>query len=317
MKEYYEEQLKDQPMKVAALLGQGCFTHDFLAVLMTNTPTAETMNLVDKIQSHTFSEQIDLLKLWAKARFNRLMSMKNLTTTMTRADRESSPQKGKTDTKDRGIGKKAEQAVKDALRKFNPAMAQMSQAEGNDQTKSNDKNVTSFESAASKNNKMFMRMFASRLSGKEQTEVIPPLFKEAASLIKHDDFSEKEKLSLTYGMAHYTGCLVCQALLNKFGARAAIFPHLFLFNRMGRFPMVRYCPNLLRMPIDERIQLVEKLPEEVKICKACSTVYKTKCNMCEHPRPDQRRPACKGSGIHPIFCACNDCTQKIDRWKAV
>ena len=49
MKEYYQQQLKDQPMKVAALLGQGCFTHDFLAVLMTNTPTAETMNLVDKI----------------------------------------------------------------------------------------------------------------------------------------------------------------------------------------------------------------------------------------------------------------------------
>ena len=39
--------------------------------------------------------------------------------------------------------------------------------------------------------------------------------------------------------------------------------------------------------------------------------------MCEHPKPDQRKPACKGSGIHPIFCACNDCTQKIDRWKAV
>ena len=47
MKEYYQEQLKDQPMKMAALLGQGCFTHDFLAVLMTNTPTAETMDLVD------------------------------------------------------------------------------------------------------------------------------------------------------------------------------------------------------------------------------------------------------------------------------
>ena len=101
---------------------------------------------------------------------------------------------------------------------------------------------------ASRNNRMFMRMFANRISGKEQTEVIPPLFKEAALLIKHDDFSEKEKLSLTYGMAHHTGCLVCQALLNKFGARAAIFPHLFLFNRLGRFPMVRYCPNLMRMP---------------------------------------------------------------------
>ena len=61
---------------------------------------------------------------------------------------------------------------------------------------------------ASRNNRMFMRMFANRISGKEQTEVIPPLFKEAALLIKHDDFSEKEKLSLTYGMAHYTGCLV-------------------------------------------------------------------------------------------------------------
>ena len=83
MKEYYQEQLKDQPMKMAALLGQGCFAHDFLAVLMTNTPTAETMDLMDKIQSHTFSEQINLLKLWAKSRFNRLMSMKNLTKTMT------------------------------------------------------------------------------------------------------------------------------------------------------------------------------------------------------------------------------------------
>ena len=194
-------------------------------------------------------------------------------------------------------------------------MAQMSQAEGNDQTKSNDKNVTSFESAASKNNKMFMRMFASRLSGKEQTEVIPPLFKEAASLIKHNDFSEKEKLSLTYGMAHHTGCLICQALLNKFGARAAIFPHLFLFNRLNKFPVVRNCPNLMRMPVAKRIQLVEKLPEEVKICKKCSAVYKRECNMCR--RPDQTNPACKGSVIHPIFCACNDCTQKIDRWKAV
>ena len=104
---------------------------------------------------------------------------------------------------------------------------------------------------------MFMRMFANRLSGKEQTEVIPPLFKEAASLIKHDDFSEKEKLSLTYGMAHYKGCLVCQALLNKFGARAAIFPHLFLFNSTKRYPAVRHCLSLMRMPIAKRIQLIE------------------------------------------------------------
>ena len=66
-------------MKVAALLAQGCFTHDFLAVLMINTPTAETMNLVDKIQNYNFSEQIDLLKLWAKARLNKLISMKSLT----------------------------------------------------------------------------------------------------------------------------------------------------------------------------------------------------------------------------------------------
>merc|ERR1712030_96502 len=134
MREFYQQQLKDQPMKLAALLVQGCFTHDFLAVLMTNTPTTETMNLVDQLQSHEFGEQIDLLKLWAKARQNRLMSMKNLTATMIRADREPSPQKNKTDARDKGIGKKAEQAVKDALRKFNPSMAQMSQAEGNHQT---------------------------------------------------------------------------------------------------------------------------------------------------------------------------------------
>ena len=73
MREFYQQQLK-----LAAHLGQGCFTHDFLAVLMTNTPTTETMNLVDQLQSHEFGEQIDLLKLWAKARLNRLMSVKQL-----------------------------------------------------------------------------------------------------------------------------------------------------------------------------------------------------------------------------------------------
>ena len=65
MREFYQQQLKNQPMKLATHLGQGCFTHDFLAVLMTNTPTTETMNLVDQLQSHEFGKQIDLLKLWA------------------------------------------------------------------------------------------------------------------------------------------------------------------------------------------------------------------------------------------------------------
>ena len=143
---------------------------------------------------------------------------------MTRADRESSPQKGRIETKDKGIGKKAEQAVKGALRKFNPAMAQMTQAEDNNQTRNNDRNETNSKLIFFKANGMFMRMFANRLSGKEQTEVIPPLFKEAASLIKHDDFSEKEKLSLAYGMAHYRGCPVCQALLNKFGESSNLSP---------------------------------------------------------------------------------------------
>ena len=213
----------------------------------------ETMNLVDKLQSHEFGKQIDLLKIWAKERLNRLMSMKNLTATMARTDRESSPQRTKTDTKDKMLNKKAEQAVKDALRKFNPAMAQMSQTETNDQTKGRDKNVTSSETAASKNNKMFMKIFANQLSGEEQTETVPPMFVEAASLITHGDFTNEEKLLLTYGMAHYTGCLICQALLNKFGARAVIFPHLFLHNRMNRFPVVGHCPNLMRMPVAKRI----------------------------------------------------------------
>merc|ERR1712030_284685 len=100
---------------------------------------------------------------------------------MARGDKDSSPQKGKTDARDKGMSKKVEQAVKDALRKFNPAMAQMSQAEDSNQTRNNDRNATSFESAASKNNKMCMRMFANRLSGREQSEIIPPFFKEAAS----------------------------------------------------------------------------------------------------------------------------------------
>merc|ERR1712030_183925 len=86
----------------------------------------------------------------------------------------------------------------------------------------------------------------------------------------HGDFTNEEKLLLTHGMAHYTGCLICQALLNKFGARAVIFPHLFLFNKMNRFPVVRTCPNLMRMPVAKRIQLVEKSPGEVKICKKCT-----------------------------------------------
>ena len=43
MREFYREQFKHQPMKLAAHLGQGCFTHDFLEVLLTNTPPMETM----------------------------------------------------------------------------------------------------------------------------------------------------------------------------------------------------------------------------------------------------------------------------------
>ena len=97
---------------------------------------------------------------------------------MVRADRESSPQRNKTDARDKGLSKKAEQSVKDALKKLNPAMAQMSQTETNDQTKGRDKDITSSETAASKNNKMFMKIFANRLSGKEQTETVPSLFVE-------------------------------------------------------------------------------------------------------------------------------------------
>ena len=65
MREFYQEQFKNQPMKLAAHLGQGCFTPDFLAVLLTNTPSMETMNLVDQLQSHEFSDQIHQLKTWA------------------------------------------------------------------------------------------------------------------------------------------------------------------------------------------------------------------------------------------------------------
>ena len=99
-------------------------------------------------------------------------------------------------------------------------------------------------------------------------------------------------------MAHYTGCLICQALLNS---------------RMNRFPVARHRPNLMRMPVAKRIQLIDKLPGEVKICRRCSTVYEKECNMC--PKTPMHH-ICKDSGIHPIFCACVDCTQKVDRWKA-
>ena len=37
MREFYQQQLKDQPMKLAMHLSQGCFTQDFLAVLLMNT----------------------------------------------------------------------------------------------------------------------------------------------------------------------------------------------------------------------------------------------------------------------------------------
>ena len=37
--------------------------------------------------------------------------------------------------------------------------------------------------------------------------------------------------------------------------------------------------------------------------------------MC--PQFGQMHPACKDSGIHPIFCACVDCTRKVDRWKSI
>ena len=88
-------------------------------------------------------------------------------------------------------------------------MAQMSQTETDDQTKCRDKKIVNPDTASSNNNKMFMKIFVNRLSGREQTETVPPMFVEAASLITHGDFTNEEKLLLTYGMAHYTGCLIC------------------------------------------------------------------------------------------------------------
>ena len=66
MKEFCQEQFKNQPRKLAAHLAQGCFTHDFAACLIFQIPPMEMMNLVYQFQSHKLSEQIDRLKTWVR-----------------------------------------------------------------------------------------------------------------------------------------------------------------------------------------------------------------------------------------------------------
>ena len=81
---------------------------------------------------------------------------------------------------------------------------------------------------------------------------------------------------------------------------------------MHRYPILRHCPNLLRMSVAKRIQLLDKLTEGVKICQRCSNPYEGECKACN------RIPyvhICKKSNLHPIFCACITCAERVDIWK--
>ena len=156
----------------------------------------------------------------------------------------------------------------------------MPQTDTNEPPKDKDKNATAPDPLVIKTNARIMKIFSNLISGREQTEAVPPIFVKAASLITNRDFTNEEKMLLVYGMAHSNGRSFCLYFLNKSGSKLFIFPHLFLQAQMHKFPVLRHCPNLLRMSVAKRIQLLDKLPERVKICQRCSNPYENKCKPC-------------------------------------
>ena len=106
-------------------------------------------------------------------------------------------------------------------------------------------------------------------------------FSSSHQLINHRDFTnEVDKQCAVFLSGHREGCLICLFLLNRFGKKFIILPHLNHFpgKSFNYFPSrnSRFCPSLLRMNQASRLELVNKIKE---LCAGC--LRRRGANMCQ------------------------------------
>ena len=112
-------------------------------------------------------------------------------------------------------------------------------------------------------------------------------------------------------MGFRSGCPFCIFLLNTLDKGLILFPHLFLNPKgIGKFHHTRCCPNLLRMNVHKRNQLVERLPEDL-ICKVCASVKRDggRCPCLFYKR------SCPDSKLNKVFCSCEKCCIAVENIK--
>merc|ERR1711888_144565 len=131
-------------------------------------------------------------------------------------------------------------------------------------------------------------------------------FSSSHQLINHRDFTnEVDKQCAVFLSGHREGCLICLFLLNRFGKKFIILPHLNFtpHNRVNYFPSRNssFCPSLLRMNQASRLELVNKI---TGLCAGC--LRRRGANMCQTCN-GKNNVSCRVSQKHPYLCACARC----------
>ena len=101
------------------------------------------------------------------------------------------------------------------------------------------------------------------------------------------------------------GCLICLFLLNRFGKKFMMLPHLQFtgHNNFHYFPSrnSNFCPSLLRINQASRLELVNEI---TGLCAGC--LKRRGADVCYHCN-GKNNVSCKTSQKHPHLCACAHC----------
>ena len=311
----------------------GCFSSSFCSALLQSMPVEEQMSLNRDTMQMDYKSQLEFYYQWNYRRLNEMYRMSNNCDQSIHDNSNTKPKKPtQDDTAERSdaIGNDPTKVIlrKPRQRAFQALGAQTEEIpKDSNSNKNNQLEKFEVKIATTKFNQEQLRLFAIYLRSdktpkhtfKDEDDNIPHQldFANAHHLIQNPNLTEEQKTFIIMMTANRRGCLVCITLVELFGLKYKLLPHLHLYSNKRNYliPTVRSnrCPNLMRMSLESRTKLVKKIPT---LCQLCLGPFSDSgCNRCSSPHQTYRPMYCKTSKTNALLCKCVQCISTVEKFK--
>ena len=329
MRNYYLHLFNNDPSRFHNYMNQGIFTQKFASQLLICVPTSQYMAISDIVSQLDFVNQINYYISYGGQRLTQLYNLRNTHSTILSMNETPQVTKPNNDRNFETSVKKVEQEAMKRLRKSFPSMQVALRDEeikmNDNSDKYNSKSKTKPTFIAIKDpiflNKELTRSFNSLLAGKPMGKLPIILgkdgiqhpsmnFHKSQELLTHHDFkTDMEKQLVIFNTGNASGCMICCYIANQLGKSIILLPHLVLSTEQGKehYPSrsSRYCPQILRLTITARMEVVDKVGG---LCKRCMKRTRSDGDCwdykCRQPVPSKYR--CKNKLFYTL-CSCPSC----------